>query len=74
MGVSNKILAVTDAAVGLASITLGACALRATLAELYITATIVASNIARLTGVFIENRRILEFMRVKRSKLKNQNV
>jgi hypothetical protein len=69
MGVSNKTLAVTDVAVGLASITLGACAHK-TPDEIDIIATIETTNIAATIGDFVENRSFPEFMWMRSSEMK----
>ena len=73
MGVSNKTLAVTDVAVGLASITLGACA-RKTPDEIDIIATIETTSIAATIGDFVENRRIPEFMWMHSSEMKKKQL
>ena len=73
MGVSNKMLAVTDVAVGLASITLGACAHK-TPDEIDIIATIETTSIAATIGDFVENRRIPEFMWMHSSEMKKNNM
>jgi hypothetical protein len=73
MGVSNKTLAVTDVAVGLASITLGACAHK-TPDEIDIIATIETTSIAATTGDFVENRSFPEFMWMRSSEMEKNNM
>jgi hypothetical protein len=73
MGVSNKTLAVTDVAVGLASITLSACAHK-TPDEIDIIATIETTSIAATIGDFVENRSFPEFMWMRSSEMEKNNM